>query len=251
MARKDLLQAFRELEAKRRGGAPDAASPAAAPTQPTSPGPASPGLTSPSSTSPGSTRPGPTLPGVAAGAPAAAGAPGAGAALFRPLTHPVVLAALVLVFALGFFAGRRGLSEAVAGGSSTGGGEEARALGDASPTGTAGAPTAGADAPEAEADRALYDRANRYTVLAITYDTNSERNRELASATVAAFRALGLPAARPQPSGSALVVVVGAAPTQEGLAALRDDVRLAAGPNGRPGEFSTAGIYPIDNLIER
>ena len=68
---------------------------------------------------------------------------------------------------------------------------------------------------------------------------------------MAAFRTAGLPAARPQPSGSALVVVVGAAGTQEELAALRDLVRLQPGPNGREGEFSTAGIYAIDNLIER
>lgn len=242
MGRKDLLEAFRELEAKRRD---DGESPLPAPP--------------PKAASASTPRSAPVAP--PAPEPTSDRGPSS-ALLFRPLVQPIVLAALLLAFALGFFAGGssvdglwpsgngRWSSGVVNGAGSVGPDSGGVVPQGATPAGGAlRAPTG--EVFETAVDRELYDRANRYTVLAITYDTNSPRNRELAAATVESFRAGGLPAARPQASGAALVVVVGAAPSQAELAALRDLVRQAPGPSGRTGEFSTAGIYAIDNLIER
>jgi len=185
--------------------------------------------------------------------------------LFRQLIQPIVLACLVAVFAAGVLVGRRGVMasgpQSLEPGAVQPGGDSrlSRSVG-ATGRSVEGVPaaagsydpaSAGADLARLAVDRELFDRERRFTVLAITYDTNSQRNRQLAAATVQAFRDRGLPAARPQPSGSALVVVVGAAATQAELADLRDQIQSQPGPSGRPGEFSTAGIYAIDNLIER
>ncbi|QDU66683.1 hypothetical protein [Engelhardtia mirabilis] len=242
MARKDLMQAFRELEAQRRGSADGSTDGGADQRASVTSSAAAPGAAGPSSVA--------EPPAVAPSRHQAPGSAAAGgvarASLFLPLVQPIVLACLALVFALGFFLGSNRAAGVSAAGPDSGSGS-ARPVED--PNGR----SLDDDASGAfsEVNAALLDRDNRYTVLAITYDTNSARNRELAGATVQAFRDAGLPAARPQASGAALVVVVGAAPTQEDLFDLREAVRGAAAPSGRVGEFSTAGIYAIDNLIER
>jgi hypothetical protein len=281
MGRKNLLEAFQQLEAQRRGAAPQPHSEA--------------------SESGGGVRPAArrTADGEAGNGPAPAAEP---AVRFEPAAVPArtaapraaattsaegpwalaPLAVLLFVlgsFGLGFLAGRQSNSAVRASGEeqaaaaaptedegarrplagapgserpspSNGGGANAGAT-----DGRASNPAAGnagaADTPGAAVERALRDPSNRYTVCAITYNDN-EYQRQLAQATTALFRQSGLPVSDPLRVGDRdLVVLVGASPRQDDLVALRDRVRTQGNSQGRVGDFATAEIKAIDTILAR
>ncbi len=96
-----------------------------------------------------------------------------------------------------------------------------------------------------EVNAALGDPRNTYSILAVTYG-DEPRDLELAYATYHHFAGLGLPVAHPLSFEGRIYVLVGAAPTKDELAALRERVRSARGPTGREGEFSEAYFVNLD-----
>ena len=155
---------------------------------------------------------------------------------FEALSQPLVLAVVALAFALGFLLGGA-RSNSV---SASGGGAERDAVSESF-----------APLTPPPASSPLLDPTNRFTVVAIAYD-NSAFGRELARETTEHFRAVGLEAHDPIQlrSTSRLVVVLGAAPTSESLAALRDAVRATDDASGNSGQFAEAYICEISSLID-
>ncbi|MBM3978361.1 MAG: hypothetical protein FJ299_15410 [Planctomycetes bacterium] len=99
-------------------------------------------------------------------------------------------------------------------------------------------------------EAALRDKANQYTLLAITYGSSSA-NRELAQSTAAYLRTKGLPASDPVLRGKSLCLLVGAAPSKAALQALQTRLRDTTSPSGASRDFQTAYPVEIDNYIAR
>jgi hypothetical protein len=159
-----------------------------------------------------------------------------------------------LVFAVGLTIGR-GFSDSRAQESEP----DARgplASGAPATAGSAAAPAAGASIPAASpgsaarprADLALWDRANRYTLVVVTYAKGRE---DYAWATHDYLSEKALPVCTPIEKGKNLVVLMGAAPTSEALATLQRTVRELPGPNGEKRPFDDAYVEKIDTLVDR
>ena len=110
--------------------------------------------------------------------------------------------------------------------------------------------------PGTAADRALRDPANRFTVVAVQYNSDSAKIRGYAEDTYQRLLAAGLPACRPLEvqrgaRGTGIVVVVGAAPTTAALAGLTAE--LKALPDPRTGRPMFQGPYEvsIDSVLRR
>jgi len=99
-----------------------------------------------------------------------------------------------------------------------------------------------------EIGTALFDPDNRYTVLAITYDS-TDQNQALARATSNHFQLRSIPASLPYEREGNLYIMVGAAPSVSALEPLRDRVRAELDPAGRRGQYVTAYIEPIENIV--
>lgn len=99
-----------------------------------------------------------------------------------------------------------------------------------------------------EVGAALFDPDNRYTVLAITYDS-TDQNQALARATSNHFQLRSIPASLPYEREGNLYIMVGAAPSVSALEPLRDRVRAELDPAGRRGQYVTAYIEPIENIV--
>jgi len=215
---KSLLEAFQQSTDERQGGSPAPAGPFAG--QPTEPSKATPSLDLIPSFSIREARSIAWLAGVAVG-----------------------------FFLLGLLVGRWAAG--------AGGGPDPGAPADdvyaAELPATASEPDAAGDAAAGggvDADEALFDAANRYTVIAVTYGLSSEQ-QAYAWETHRHFRARGLPVATPVGDGSNVYVLVGAAPTAAELEAVRDRVRAMTAPDGRAGQYASAYVVPIESVLDR
>jgi hypothetical protein len=122
--------------------------------------------------------------------------------------------------------------------------------GASSNSGTASTSGTAASVGTAAIDSALRDKANRYTLLAITYG-NSPANHELARTTASYLRSKELPACDPVLRGKTLCVLVGAAASKAQLQVLQTKLRDTLGPSGRGQDFTTAYPVDIDTYIAR
>lgn len=96
----------------------------------------------------------------------------------------------------------------------------------------------------------LFDLKNQFTVQVVSY-TRSARNLGFAQDLVSHLASRDLPVAPPQRVGeNYLVVLVGASPTREALAALEARVRVLDDAAGKTS-FGDARIIPIDSLLDR
>ena len=114
--------------------------------------------------------------------------------------------------------------------------------------GAPGSPTA---APTATIEQRLFDKSNKYSILAVTY-TSTPANTDLANIAWARLLELGLPAAKPYKNAekNQLTIFVGAAPKLADLDDLRSRVKSATTATGRQ-DFTPARGVPIDNYIDR
>ncbi len=188
--------------------------------------------------------------GPFAGAPTPSSGTARGSAS-DPRRWIVAIAALGLVFVLGVWVGRvtagTGLEDE-AHASET---DEASAwLPPEDPT-----PTPATKEPEALPDDTpsdvapLYDRANKYTVVAISV---TRANEDLAWSNHDHLRANDLPAFRPiETNNGMLVILVGAAPKESDLKDVRSRLQRLAGPDGRGQPYSGAYFSPIAPLVGR
>jgi len=113
------------------------------------------------------------------------------------------------------------------------------------------APGSLAGAGAASIEERLFDKSNKYSVLAVTY-TNTPANTNLANIAWARLLELGLPAAKPYKNAdkNQLTIFVGAAPKVADLDELVSRVKAATTATGRR-DFSTARGVPIDSYIDR
>ncbi len=189
--------------------------------------------------------------------------------LLRPAP---VLAAIVLVFSVGFALGRMGggagvsVAEAADAKSPNARAQDTvvrqsaaaapPAAGSVAPAPSgvpprADRPPAEPSSPGAQFERSLRDPANRFTVLVVTYN-DSAANRELGRELSGHLRTQGLKVSDPLPSGSSrLVVLAGAAPTSDALKATLNLVRSVRDPRDRAGAFSDALVLPISSFVNR
>lgn len=96
----------------------------------------------------------------------------------------------------------------------------------------------------------LYNAANLYTVLAITYK-DVPSNQDQAKKISDYLKGKGLPAFEPISRSGNIEILVGAADTQGALQAVATQLRNTPGPNGRTFDFQSAYIVPIDNHLDR
>jgi len=96
----------------------------------------------------------------------------------------------------------------------------------------------------------LYNAANLYTVLAITYK-DVPSNQAQAKKISDYLKGKGLPAFEPISRSGNIEILVGAADTQGSLQAVATQLRNTPGPNGRTFDFQSAYIVPIDNHLDR
>lgn len=216
---------------------------------------------------PAAARP-PEPPARPPGGEAAAGAGAPGLNLTAAVTQPVVLALFLLVFALGFFSGRLS-TPAVNAGGPAGGGAPATSSSDSGgesgsgssagtrapgPGGAAPAiPVAGGGDDAVQSDPVLarlFDPELRFTIQLISYN-DSDYTRRLSEELVTYLRAQDFQASPPLKVGDNLTVLVGAEPTQEGLASTLAALRRTPGPNGEAGAFADARVRGIDDLLGR
>ena len=115
------------------------------------------------------------------------------------------------------------------------------------------APTSGtgnSGSGEVSAATGLYNPANEYTVLAITYaDLPSLEIRALSTAQY--LRDHGLPAFDPIKNGDKIEVLVGAAPTRSELQTVMSKLQGTRGPSGTSFDFRSALPVRIDSRVER
>lgn len=162
---------------------------------------------------------------------------------------PLAALALVVAFALGYVAGRAAERPAEA---------EERPLAappanqprgfQERPTPAPAALAVPPEAPRSLEESALFDPANLYTVIVVSYPKN-QASTDFAWATVEHLQEAGLPVFPPVESGNLLVVLAGAAPTSAELAATEASVRALV----RDGKKSYDDAYRvrIDKLIPR
>ncbi|QDU84292.1 hypothetical protein Pla163_13990 [Planctomycetes bacterium Pla163] len=105
-------------------------------------------------------------------------------------------------------------------------------------------------AQSAELAAQLLDPANRFTIQVATYVDRASRE-VLAEETVAHLRANGVRAIGPLHVGGSLVVLAGAAPSTADLAPLLEALVVLPDPRGREGEYSSALVRNIDDLVAR
>ncbi len=99
--------------------------------------------------------------------------------------------------------------------------------------------------PDTAFDRAFWDPAMRFTVLAINYSRNPA-NEALAWETYDLLMGLGFPVVKPQSRGMRIFLHVGAAASIDELADLRDQLQnLRVGPRQTP-DFRTAYVVNIN-----
>jgi hypothetical protein len=96
----------------------------------------------------------------------------------------------------------------------------------------------------------LYNSANLYTVLAITY-TDVPSNQGLAKKISEYLREQGLPAFEPISNKGRIEILVGAAETQGALQDLTSRLRKTRGPSGNTFDFQSAYVDNIDNHVKR
>ena len=214
---KNLLEAFRSA-----GGAPQPPPPKPPPAKPPPPRPPAP--------------------------PAASGAPRR-----APAWLPWA-AAIGVAFVLGVVVGRSAarVSEAAP----SDGGSAADSAGLVAPVQHEGAegarPGGTAEAPAQPAagrgEDALLDPANQYTVIAAVYGRGKT---DFAWATHDQMKDAGLPVFTPWQRERDILVLVGAAPTREGLRELEGRLRALDGWDGAKDAYADAYIDKIDKLILR
>ena len=103
--------------------------------------------------------------------------------------------------------------------------------------------------PDTAADRAFWDPAMRFTVLAINY-TRSPANEALAWDTYDLLSELGFPAVKPVSRGMRIFLHVGAAASIDELTDLRDELQnLRVGPRQTP-DFRTAYVVNINRKAD-
>jgi len=95
---------------------------------------------------------------------------------------------------------------------------------------------------------ALFDPANRYTVIACTYADSRE---DYAKATYDHLRDEGLPVFPPARRGRNILVLVGAAPRVDGLEGVLERLRGLPAWNGAADGYADAYAERIDRLIDR
>jgi hypothetical protein len=105
-------------------------------------------------------------------------------------------------------------------------------------------------AQSAELAAQLLDPANRFTIQVASYVDRASRE-VLAEETVAHLRANGVLAIGPLHVGGGLVVLAGASPTTADLKPLLETLVALLDPRGREGEYSSAFVRNIDDLIGR
>lgn len=96
----------------------------------------------------------------------------------------------------------------------------------------------------------LYNPANLYTVLAITY-TDVPSNQGLAKKISEYLREKGLPAFEPTLNKGRIEILVGAAETQGALQDVTSRLRKTRGPSGNTFDFQSAYVDNIDNHVKR
>ena len=166
----------------------------------------------------------------------------------------MLVAAVGLAFVLGVFVGRRTApGEVQAAGDDEGGGaaeadllslddlaasESPWVIADDEPAETA--PTQGA--------HPLLDPRHKYTIVAIAL---TPKNEDIAYDNYDYLVSKGLPAFQPFPTPNGMiVVVVGAAPKESGLADSLSRLQRLSGPNGTGRPYSDAYTQPIRKLID-
>lgn len=169
------------------------------------------------------------------------------------LSQPVVLSLVALAaLVLGIFIGR--YSAPAAAEAASGGTIERPVSGVAAqppqPAPVQAPAPANAGAAQGDVGAALLERANKFSLLAVTYG-KSPANQLLAQQTADFLRAAGFPAAAPIARGNKLHVLVGAAPTRAQLYELQNRLRAATNASGKSGDFSTAYAVEIDTYVQR
>ena len=165
--------------------------------------------------------------------------------------EPLVLAAVVLAFALGVLFGSR--TEPTV--SADPGSKVLSGAGQEAPSGDAEVPLLSAEAADAPAtpeqvERALLDLNNRYTIQVATYGRD-ERGLGWAKDLVSWMEQNELPVAPPQEVGEHYVVMVGVGRTQAELEELLTFVQEMPTAAQTSGAFVDAYITDIDQLIGR
>lgn len=223
MAPRNLHEAFEQAEnARRRSGASEAPRPASA-ARPIEPASAGRGDREPT--------PLPDLRGI--------------------LRHPIVWVVLLTMFGMGYLAGRGSsptsklVDEALAADSGLGHLPLAKGPRVLVPTESLG------DSYLHEMEDELYDLRNQYTVQVVSY-SRSDRNLGFAQDLVSHLASRDIPVALPQKvvDDKYFVVLVGASPTKEALAALEARVRVLDDAAGKKS-FGDARIIQIDSLLSR
>ena len=101
---------------------------------------------------------------------------------------------------------------------------------------------------------AFMDPANTMTIRVVYYPDDKD-GRALAFKTATYLDELGFPAMIPVRKGGNVFVCVGAAPKKDDPELLRihREIRLVVGPppSSNSGDFDSAYVYNIDNLIQR
>ena len=182
----------------------------------------------------------------AALAGASAAAPGQARAALR---NPIAWVVLLATFGFGYLVGRGSGST----GGSTGEAQAAssgleRELDNSGPRALVPTESLG-DSYLLDVKDELLDHKNQYTVQVVSY-IRSDRNLGFAQDLVSHLASRDLPVAPAQRVGEYLVVLVGASPTKEALAALEARVRVLDDAAGKKS-FGDARIISIDSLLER
>jgi hypothetical protein len=167
-------------------------------------------------------------------------------ALSRARGFVVLVAAVGLAFVLGVAVGRSTASpEALAaGGDSTGGALDGL---DASESPWISADDEKPAVAPTESVSPLLDPRNKYTIVAISYTRN---NDALAYRTYDHLLAKGLQAFKPfSTRNGMIVVVVGAAPKESGLADSLSRLQRLSGPDGKGRPYEGAYAQPIKKLL--
>lgn len=154
-----------------------------------------------------------------------------------------------LAFVLGLALGRSGASVAAAPETTR---EERPAVAPAersAPAVREAPPLAGAAPAAAPGGVApLYDQANRYTIVVITYGASKQ---DFAWATHDLLLDKGYPVWPVAQRGSNYLVLVGAAPDAKALEPTLADLRRLASWDGTPAAFADAYVDRIDRIVER
>jgi hypothetical protein len=167
----------------------------------------------------------------------------------------VAIVGVAFVIGLTIGLGRRGTASAAAPGADPRETEEAPLSAEPEPSAAAPRGESAAAAParaepqsaDASPEAALRDPRNQYCVVVATYGASADG---LAWATYDHLREAGLPVFPPLDVGNQIVVLAGAAPRSEDLAALEEKVEGLA-RDGRPRVYADAYRSRIDKLIKR